>query len=169
MKAHKQNTETIVCSHARRIKKNVFDNFTNYSNWRLIQNPVKDKAILPVGVGGVVYKKELLDLDFIMDANFKKLAPTTDDLWFRMASLLKDRNVFVDPTIQKKNKSIVHNKGLENINLKEAKKKGVIFKPINLLKMKVKDYIGINNTPNDIAWDKIVKYVKENYDREAII
>jgi len=79
--------ESIICARARKMKKNFFGEWQNYNNWHLVKNKKKAMNLLPTGVGGVGYRTKLLDLDFLTDTAFLKLAPTTDDLWFRMASL----------------------------------------------------------------------------------
>lgn len=80
----------IVCARAREMKKNIFGYWQNYSRWNLISSPREGQYILPTNGGGTVFRKRLLDLNFLLDLAYIEIAPTVDDLWFRMASLRKN-------------------------------------------------------------------------------
>ena len=152
----------IVCARARDIKKNIFGNWQSYYNWDRILHTEKGGLILPTGGGGVVYRKPLIDLEFLLDPVFQKLAPTTDDLWFRMASMRKNIPVYVCPEIDRENVYLKHDKGLEQINFNKKKNSyKKIFKNRNKKSnpiKKIKAWMGINNTKNDRAWAVINEY-----------
>jgi len=150
--------DSIVCCRARIIKKNIFGNWQNYSNWDLINTRIKGFDILPMGVAGVVYRKSLLDLDFLKDHKFLKIAPTTDDLWFRMASLRKNTPVAVFPEIDHQNIYMQHSFGLGRENMYRPKYNSIFFNVCYRLRLKIANYLGINHTKNDFYWDFICKY-----------
>jgi glycosyltransferase involved in cell wall biosynthesis len=151
----------IVCARAREMKKNIFGRWQNYSRWNLISSAKDGMLILPTGVGGAVYRKHLLDLDFLLDPGFKKLAPTTDDLWFRMASLRRNVPVFVCPEIDMESIYLKHSTGLEQINFN--KKASIFFQKVFNNTIGVfKDWIGLDATKNDHSWSKILEYANTN-------
>lgn len=150
--------DSIVCCRARSIKKNIFGYWQNYSNWILIDKKIKGLDILPTGGSGAAYRKGLLDLDFLSDKMFLHIAPTTDDLWFRMASMRKNIPVAVFPEINSQNIYLLHGFGLEEINLHKTRYKSFISNAFNLIKLKIINYLGINLSKNDFSWDAICKY-----------
>ncbi len=149
----------IICARARLMKKNIFKKWTNYNNWKIVKEECTSIDLLPLGVGGIVYKKKLLDLDFLLKSEFQKIAPNTDDLWFKMASYRLNVLVTVIPLIDYENMRIYHNKGLQNINFKiypdtTSLHKKIFYFIINTFK----NYLAINITQNDINWDNIYKF-----------
>jgi len=153
-----EETDSIVCCRARRIKENFFRNWQNYSNWGLITEKTKGVDILATGGAGAVYRKKLLDLDFINDEHFLKIAPTTDDLWFRMASMRNNIPVVVCPQIDHQNVYLLHGLGLEQENFVKQKYSSLIARYYERFSSKIFNYIGVNQSKNDIAWDAICKY-----------
>lgn len=151
----------IVCARARNIKKNFFGNWQNYSRWDIVSTPKEGMYILPTGCGGVVYRKHLLDLDFLFDPAFKRLAPSTDDLWFRMATLRKNVPVLVCPEIDRGSIYLKHSEGLDQVNFN--KKTLSFFQKVKKNSVGLfKDWIGLNATQNDHSWSQIVDYSKAN-------
>jgi hypothetical protein len=147
----------IICARARNMEKNIFGKWKNYTFWYLIEGEMEGLYILPTGCGGVVYRKNLLDTNFLFDQNFKIIAPTTDDLWFRMASLKKNIHVYVDPKIDKENFYINHNMGLEKININLDRNRycqKVFDNTIGI----IRDWLGIDASLNDRSWSKIIEY-----------
>jgi hypothetical protein len=134
----------------------------NYSNWEIVTKEFQGKELLPLGVGGVVYKKEFFDIDFLKDKKFLEIAPTTDDLWFRMASMKKKVSVLVLPEINNSNMYIKHNHGLEDLNLNKKRMHNRIIELLFTVIDYIIDYFGIRRTNNDLAWRNILKYVKTN-------
>lgn len=152
--------KSIVCCRARRIRRNIFGMWTNYANWELIREEQFGIDILPTGGAGAVYRKRLLKLDFLTDPKFMEIAPTSDDLWFRMASLLKSVPVLVDPSIDASSIYLRHTLGLEQRNLRG----GVLDRvPEGFGRRyvgRIVNYLGIDQTPNDRAWTKICDYAR---------
>ncbi len=151
-----QYPEHIVCPRAREMKKNIFGRWQNYSRWNLVSSAKEGMLILPTGGGGAVYRKNLLDLDFLMDPAFKELAPTTDDLWFRMASLRKNVPVFVDPEIDRESIYLKHTDGLEQVNFNRRYR--YVDKVLNNSIGIIRDWFGLDATKNDKAWSRIIGY-----------
>lgn len=149
--------DSIICGRARMMRKNIFGNWQNYENWKICTSEFKSKHLLPIGVAGVVYRKRLLDIDFLLNNDFMKIAPGTDDLWFKMASLRANNNVYVVPLIESNNMDINHKIGLgikNNIKKKSLKTRILLF---NKVWNRIANYLGVNQTTNDINWDSIIK------------
>jgi hypothetical protein len=149
--------DSIVCGRARLIKKNLFNGWQNYSNWKRVGKRCKEMNMLPIGCAGVVYRKKLLDIKFLTNFEFLTIAPTTDDMWFRMASMLMDTPVAVFPEIDRLNVYLKHKYGLEKMN---NQKTSFSFLPriCNKRKLKIANFIGINQTKNDFSWDAICDF-----------
>lgn len=152
-----KNPEVIVCSKARQMKKNIFNKWQAYSQWHLIDKRKKDISVLATGNGGILYKKHFLNLNFLLDKKYLDIAPTTDDLWFKMASMKNNVKVLVCPYIDKGNIELKHDLGLYEVNRNNTKY--FIEKVYNITIGKLPDYFGIPRTKNDVAWKKISKYV----------
>ena len=116
----------LVCTRARRMKRGLFG-WKRYSHWRVLKQRTTGLNLMPTGSGGILYKKNLLDMDFLNDSQAQQLAPTTDDLWFRMAGMRKGTPVLVVPEAGRENIFLKHNKGLEEINKKKKRKKFMDF------------------------------------------
>lgn len=160
VQAREEHDDSIICARARRMRRNFFGNWTNYSAWPLAQRPSKGLYILPLGVGGVLYTKQLLEMDFVTDRSFLAICPTTDDLWFRAASMLKGTPVYVDPKIDRENMEIVHRVTLASVNLDPISTKHNAFSALPRQFWRGANYLGINRTANDVAWDRILEYSK---------
>ncbi len=147
--------EHIVCARARRIQKNVIGRCQNYSNWPIVLERTEGPLLLPIGCSGVAYRKTLLDLDFIFDPVYLDCAPTADDIWFRLASIRKRVNVYVDPEIDDGNSFIQHFKGLLQMNTHQPQPGShLLHREVVRVITRVKDYLGIPISGNDIAWKK---------------
>lgn len=150
--------EHIVCARAREMKKNFLGRWQNYERWSLVPSAKQGLSILPTNGAGTVFRKDLLDLTFLLDPTFKKIAPTTDDLWFRMATLRKNVPVFVCPEIDRENIYLEHNVGLKmiNFNISDNYYQKVFRHTIGIFQ----DWLGLNTTENDYSWSRIVAYSK---------
>lgn len=158
IQASKNNPEAIVCCRARKMKKNIFGKWQNYRNWPLVKKETRGHLISPTGCGGVAYTRNLLDLDFLFDQKFLELAPTTDDLWFRMAGMRKGSQVLVLPQVDRDNAYLAHKHGLDRDNFNRIRTRNRLKKFAQRHVVKIKNYFGINQTKNDIAWDEICSY-----------
>lgn len=142
------NPDHLVCTRARQMKRGLFG-WKRYAHWRVVKKRSTGMNLMPTGSGGILYKRSLLDMAFLNDAQAQALAPTTDDLWFRMAGMRKGTPVLVEPDAGRENIFLKHNKGLEEIN---KKKKG------RTLIDKVK---GGKSGLNDGSWKRTCRYAQE--------
>lgn len=165
------NPEAIVCGRAREIRKNIFGNFQGYVNWPYAEKKLTGLNLLPIGCSGVAYRKHLLDADFITDRAFQKYAPTTDDIWFRHASIRMNTPVVVDPEIFEDCISLLHNSALHTINLPTQNSgedrisqffSRAKYSAINRLGLEsFLNYMGFAKSRNDRAWKLCYDYSKE--------
>lgn len=153
-----ENPKKIVCGRGRKMKKNIFSRWQNYRNWPLVKKKTSNLSILATGGGGVVYRRELLDLDFIFDKKYLEIAPMSDDLWFKMASMRKNVTTLACPDIDKNNIYLKHRQGLDRENFKKIRARNRLKKFGQRMTVKLKNYLGVNQTANDDAWDKICNF-----------
>jgi hypothetical protein len=154
-----EKPEFIVCCGARKIRRNLLGGFQNYSNWELCSEIETGADLLPTCGSGAVFRKNLLDLEFLSDEAYLEYAPTNDDLWFRLASMRKGVEVYVDPRIDRENGYIRHYKGLQEINLHWAKGGQSMYKRMAVkIRNKVRNYLGIPLSRNDLAWRRSWEY-----------
>ncbi len=149
----------IVCGRARRIQKNILGRFQNYSHWPIVLEKTTDLTLLPIGCSGIAYRARLLDLEFVTNKAYLEYAPTADDIWFRLASIRKNTKVYVDPEIDEGNAYILHNAGLEQVNLHRLGKKHRLHERVIIrLITKLANYFGISLAKNDFAWKNSLEY-----------
>ena len=158
VEAYQKNPGAILCCRGRNMKKNIFGRWQNYRNWPLVKKDLSSIHIIPTGGAGAVYTRKLLDLDFVFDKTFLKIAPKNDDLWFKMASMRKDVPTLLHPDIDKKNIYLDHKLGLDRDNFTKVKARFRLLKFAKRTAVQVKNYLGINHTANDAAWDAICTY-----------
>jgi hypothetical protein len=152
----------VVCARARRIQKNIIGRFQNYSNWPLIVEKTEGLLLLPIGCSGVAYRKSLLDMGFILDTAYLDCAPTADDIWFRLASIRKNVKVYVDPEIDVGNSFIQHFMGLQHMNTHTPQpgNGSLLQRETTRVIARLKDYLGIPISGNDLAWKKSLDLIK---------
>src|SRR5699024_954133 len=99
--------------------------------------------------------------------NFKKLAPTTDDLWFKESSYRLGVKVTVIPEISNMQASINMSSNLalngENTGSISRRKANNIVGIINRVLELTKAYFGVNLYKNDEAYKNIKKYSEKSY------
>ncbi|WP_338039332.1 glycosyltransferase family A protein [Maribacter litopenaei] len=89
-KDHQRYPDCISANQVRYIKYDINGNLLPYKQWDLKKNePSNSKAILPIGVGGVLYPAESLSKEVSNKDLYLKITPRADDLWFKAMSLLK--------------------------------------------------------------------------------
>lgn len=153
--------ENIVCGRARRIRKNVVGRWQNYSNWPLISGETTGFSLLPIGCAGIAYRRNLLDIDFALDPASRKFAPTADDIWFRLASLRKNVQVYLDSELERGNANILHSHGLEQLNLYRPSSIGALpARELTRLVTRTRDYVGVPISRNDVAWFRSLELLK---------
>lgn len=151
----------IVCAMGRNIKKSLICNWQNYYKWNLIEKRTRGLFVLPIGCAGIGYKTRNLDLEFLTDKKYLEIAPTTDDLWFKMASMRKNIPVSVIPEIGRNNTYMKDCVGALNAtNLTRMKSNSVVLKLVERVWIEIGSYLGINQSRNDFSWDAICKYSK---------
>ena len=148
LKLDDSHPDHLVCTRARRMKRGLFG-WKSYARWRLLKRQAIGMDLMPTGSGGVLYKRSLLDMAFLNDPQAQVLAPTTDDLWFRMASMRKGTSVLVEPEAGRENIFLKHNRGLEEIN-KKKKRRALIDK-----------IRGTKSGLNDGSWKRTCRYSEQ--------
>lgn len=76
----------VVCAQARIPIRNFFGRLQSYVHWPRVSTPGDHRTAIPIGAGGIAYRKPLLDMKFLTWREFLRTAPMQDDLWFREAS-----------------------------------------------------------------------------------
>ncbi len=151
--------DSIVCGGARRVKKNIFGKVQNYPNWQRCFESETSVDLLPIGIFGVAYRRKLLDLTFLTDEAFLKLAPTADDIWFRQASMRINTTVHVNPRVSEDNAEIMHKMGLEELNWHRPHKPSrLIARLAIMVRSELYSYFGISMSKNDLAWRDVSAY-----------
>ena len=158
VQAHHSSPGAIVCCRGRKMKKNIFGRWQNYRNWPLANKEMSGLHILPTGGAGTVYTRRLVHLDFIFDSTFLKIGPKNDDLWFKMASMRVNVPAKVCPEIDRSNTYLEHKLGLDKDNFSKVRSSIRLFKFVKRTVIQGKNYLGINHTENDAAWDAICTY-----------
>ena len=159
VKEASKHPNSIVCGGARRIKKNIFGRVQNYLGWQRCVTSETAMDLIPLGGFGAVYRKKLVDLNFITDAAYKEFAPTADDLWFRIASMRKNVCVHVTPDVAQGNAKITHKMGLDQVNFRAKQKpQGFLARAASQLKLEFCSYFGIRFSKNDFAWKAASDY-----------
>lgn len=154
-----RHSESIICGRARTIKKNIFGFFQNYANWSIVDKSQHGMDLIPIGCAGVAYRKELLDLNFLNDEVYAKLAPTADDIWFRLASLRKHTKVFIEPNIENGCIYMQHTMGLQETNIyKNPLTLSLVMRIILRLLNRFRNYIGKSMSKNDYSWKNANTY-----------
>jgi hypothetical protein len=77
------NKDSVICSVARKVTKvPLIHRYKGYNSWPLLQSGIynTDDA-LPIGAGGVLYRKVFFQKD-LLSRDFKRLAPFQDDIFF---------------------------------------------------------------------------------------
>lgn len=151
--------DKIIAARARLMRRAPLGGWRNYNMWPTVSRTQMGLNVLPTGSGGVVYRKDLLDMEFLKDESCLSLAPRCDDLWFRIASLRKGTEVLVDPAINGSNLYIEHGLGLKIRNLNQETT--LLRKAITYSSGYIKGLVGLNHTENDKAWDRIIRRHRE--------
>jgi len=166
VKLAKLNSDVIISARARQMRRTILGGWQNYAHWPLVKTRTTGLHLLPTGGAGVVYRKELLDLEFLGNSEFLKIAPTADDLWFRMASLRLRVNVLVDPAIDSDSIYLPHTKRLYGLNARTGRL-GFWRKSYERTVGKARDWLGVPVTSNDIAWRKLVRFSDNGQSRQS--
>jgi hypothetical protein len=153
---------TVVCYYAKEIKRLPYLNlFRSYIYWPTFYGKAMHNNILPVGVGGVLYRVDHFDLSKLLDKKFLLIAPFADDLWF-WASCKPNLFVHViNPDPENSFHTITSSINLFEINYSQNKRCNfaIVNKIQNLF-----GWFGYKATQNDAAFGKITssKFNNEN-------
>lgn len=148
--------ESIVAARGREMCIGPFGGWQNYRRWGLLSRLKVGPLLLPTGGAGAVYRRPCLDEEFLHDPTYLQIAPTCDDLWFRMASLLKKAPVVIDPEIDRDNIYLRGPLGLYQGN--SSQPDSCLTKAYHHTIGSINAWLGINDTENDHAWDRICSY-----------
>jgi hypothetical protein len=86
--AYKLNSQTIISTKAKVPKIVEGKLIPSYKDWVLAKDDDNCSNILSLGFGGILYPPNVLSSEVFNYAVFSKLAPTADDLWFWVMSIL---------------------------------------------------------------------------------
>ncbi len=90
----KENEFDVIACMARRPVKTIFGSYQHYSNWKIVSDNERDPKLLPIGIGGVLYKKFFFDRD-INPKDLNKIAHCKDDLMFKFLTFKNVQSVSV--------------------------------------------------------------------------
>lgn len=152
----------IVCGRARRPTKNPFGVTQSYINWPLVPSGSKGMDLVPIGIAGVLYRKDLLDERIVLSRDFLELAPRQDDLWFNLARRLKNASVVVALGADSCVFPIEAPDPLSyaNVAVRYAAWDRYFKAMFDRVYIKLKGYLGVPVCGNDIALKKLKEYEK---------
>lgn len=94
---YKKDPTRVYAHRAHRVGHNPDGSLVPYNSWEDELSGVSGNDVFPTGVGGVLYKKDLLHSDICNEDLFMKLAPRADDVWFFFMEYLKGTKVYALP------------------------------------------------------------------------
>lgn len=116
--AHLKNKTAILANQTRYISYDTAGKLLPYTKWSFTENKkFNQKAVLPIGAGGVLYPPNCLDQNTTNSELFLKLTPKADDLWFKAMSLLNGTDSYL---LKKKPKSPIPIIGSQKQSLKKS-------------------------------------------------
>lgn len=145
----------VVCGRARRPGRNLLGLDRGYWAWPFAPAGIVGAGLVPVGIAGVAYRPELLDLEWLADTNCNSIAPTTDDLWFAEAIRRKGTMVRVAPGIESQIHPTAHASTLFDINGGGSRAWGNVTARMT---RHLKSRLGIPCCVNDINYRAIRTY-----------
>lgn len=95
--AHQVRPHSIICHIAHYITLDSEGHICPYGNWVESAIDCSGKRVFPVGVGGCLYKKEMLHSDVCRQDLFMQLAPFADDIWFYFMAHINGTDRYVLP------------------------------------------------------------------------
>jgi len=153
------NPDKIVCGRARKPIVNVFNQKTSYTLWPLVDSNSIGHNLVPIGVGGIVYRKKLLDLDFLLDEKFSELAPMQDDLWFKLASFRLNVQTLVAKNVNEEVYEIESPITLSASNAAyQDFRGGFLLTNLRKVYLKIRAYLGFAVCKNDEVLKKLSSY-----------
>ena len=166
LESAERHPDSVICGRARRMKDKVFFRQPNYNEWPPCREAEEGRKIVPVGCGGVLYRRRFFHADFLNDPKYQEIAPTSDDLWFKAATLAKGTSAYVDPRIDEANISLYHGFGLydgTNSLYGGRNRRSLVRIGFLMLVNRVAGFFGIGTSKNDRAWKRIVRHLHSRY------
>lgn len=149
----------IVCGRARRPSKNFLNKQQSYLHWAVVKPGSKGADLVPIGIAGVVYRRNLLDIDFILKKDYLKEAPRQDDLWFKVASQRKGTSVKVSDRAESAVFPIETKSSLSSSNAGGqyvSKWNNVLSSLFERVLVRLKAYLGFAVNGNDKVWRHLI-------------
>lgn len=153
--ASKKYPKSIVSARSRYIRKGIGGRFLGYYYWQICNYRKESFWLLPTTGGGAVFRRQFFDLDILNNPVFLDLAPTSDDLWFRACSMLKNVPVYVDPFIGRDSIFLDPKDSLRSKNFLSIKGLPILVKLVE----KVMGRLTLSVSKNDRAWKLIIKHL----------
>lgn len=94
LEAQKNYPNDILCHSGNKIKIEN-NNLLPYKKWTDVRNNSVGLDIIPIGVGGTLFKYSFFNKDICKDELFMKIAPKTDDLWLWAQAVLNNTKIRV--------------------------------------------------------------------------
>lgn len=146
----------IVCGVGRRISRLRGDRFQGYKRWAQVSRTEDGLWLLPIGVGGVAYRRHLLDMEMLTTGEFRRLAPRTDDLWYRVSSLRMLTPVVVDPAISSDDIRLPPPFRLADENTGVGSRSSPSYRKLSAARLTLLARLGVPAVENDFAWNRIL-------------
>mgnify|MGYP001499758824 CR=1 FL=1 len=154
----KVENESVICGHSRMIKRFSKKILKSYVHWPIFQGKGSKNKIIPIGVGGILYKPKFFDFNKLTNLEYKNIASMCDDLWF-WSSL----NENIQIISLEKNNSLFHTisspTSLTHINYSISKNVKNKFKSKILFFL---GHFGFSVINNDVVFKKIRNYFKNS-------
>ena len=154
-----RNPEAIVCGLARAPSYNLFGRRQGYRYWRHVAEGASGVGLVPIGIAGVVYRKDLLDIDWLLDPAATTIAPTTDDLWFAEAARRRKTRVIMAPGALGAIHSIANGVSLFAVNSAANRRNLGYF---GRLERFAKSWLGLPYCANDFAAARIESHSRSS-------
>ena len=154
----KIENESVICGRARMIKRFSKEIIKSYVHWPIFKGKASKNKIIPIGVGGVLYKPKFFDFNKLANPEYKNIASMCDDLWF-WSSLNENIQIISLELNNPLFHTISSPTSLTHINYSISKN------VIKRIKSKILFYLGnfgfsVNN--NDVVFKKIRNYFKNS-------
>lgn len=147
------NPEKVICGYAKRIKRITNHLAQSYLYWPEYKGCLPKSKLVPIGVGGVLYKPSFFDLDRLNNTAFLTVAMINDDFWF-WHSLKKSTNILSVTTPTPLFYSITTRDNLFRINYSFTNN---IFRKIINKSLAILGYFGFTAMANDKVYKDLSK------------
>jgi hypothetical protein len=159
----------LVCGQARYPAKNVLGIRQSYLNWPLVGG-LRSRLLVPIGRGGVCYRRPLLSRNLVGDGSYRDLAPTADDLWFKVLHYVAGTEVVVASEAGRRVAPIEAGAGLFAANGPKPSLGGLVDEPgapwarvVRKGAAFAKGYLGLPVTGNDAQLKAITSFLESRY------